>query len=318
VAATLLCITPSPAIDRTAHVERIVHGDVLRPLDLVALPGGKGVNAARAAARLGGSVMTTGIAGGHAGRWIVEALASEGLDPHFSTAAAESRTTYVTVDRAGASVIVYERPSPVSDAEFAAFLRLLEEELLPRCARAIVAGSIPSGVGTGGYAAIVEACHRARRPVLVDASGAGLLATLDTRPDIVKIGRVEAVEAGLVGPEDSALRAAIVLVARGAGLAIVTDGHREVVAADVERAWRAAVPPVEVINPVGSGDAFNAGVSLALLEGAPIEAAVARGVAAGTANVLALAAGMLDASVVRQLERDITVQAVEKEQTWTG
>jgi hypothetical protein len=74
----LLCITPSPAIDRTAHVGRIVHGEILRPIELVALPGGKGVNAARAAARLGGRVMTTGIAGGHAGRWIVDALAAEG------------------------------------------------------------------------------------------------------------------------------------------------------------------------------------------------------------------------------------------------
>ncbi len=76
----LLCITPAPAIDRTAHVERIERDRVLRPLELVALPGGKGVNAARAAVRLGGRVITTGIAGGHAGRWIVEALAAEGLD----------------------------------------------------------------------------------------------------------------------------------------------------------------------------------------------------------------------------------------------
>ena len=106
----LLCITPSPAIDRTAHVGRIVHGEILRPIELVALPGGKGVNAARAAARLGGRVMTTGIAGGHAGRWIVESLAAEGLDPHWAPAEAESRTTYVTVDHAGTSVIVYERP----------------------------------------------------------------------------------------------------------------------------------------------------------------------------------------------------------------
>jgi hypothetical protein len=36
----LLCITPSPAIDRTAHVERIVPDEVLRPVELVALAGG--------------------------------------------------------------------------------------------------------------------------------------------------------------------------------------------------------------------------------------------------------------------------------------
>ena len=88
----LLCITPAPAIDRTARVARIVHDEVLRPTELHALPGGKGVNAARAAVALGGRVITTGIAGGHSGRWIVESLSAEGLEPHWSFARTESRS----------------------------------------------------------------------------------------------------------------------------------------------------------------------------------------------------------------------------------
>jgi tagatose 6-phosphate kinase len=318
-ASTLLCITPSPAIDRTAHVERIVRDDVLRPLELVALPGGKGVNAARAAARLGGSVTTTGIAGGHAGRWIVETLAAEGLDPHFATAAAESRTTYVIVDRTGDSVIVYERPAPTTEAEFDAFLRLLADELLPRCARAIVAGSIPSGIDVAGHAAIVETCRHAGRPLLVDASGAGLHAVLEARPDVVKIGLVEAIDAGIATSGSTAARAAAALVAQGARMAVVTDGPREVAGSDGAHAWRVAVPKLEVVNPVGSGDAFNAGLSLALMEGHPIERALVRGVAAGSANALALSGGMLDPSVARRLEGDIPVETTEVEEgAWSG
>lgn len=305
--AALLCITPSPAIDRTAHVMRISPGEVLRPIDLVALPGGKGVNAARAAARLGGRVMTTGIAGGHAGRWIVEALAEEGLEPHWSYARAESRTTYVTVDRTGESIIVYEQPSPATEEEFAAFLRLLREGLLPRCGRAIVAGSIPAGIDARGHAAIVDVCREAGRPLLVDASGAGLLAALESRPDIVKVGRVEVAETGLASPGVASIECAIALLDRGAQLAVVTDGAREVVAADAERTWRVEVPPLAVVNAVGSGDSFNAAFSLALMDGAPIGTALARGVAAGSANALALSAGDLDPEVARRLERDVRV-----------
>jgi 1-phosphofructokinase family hexose kinase len=303
----LLCITPAPAIDRTAHVEHISHGKVLRPLELVALPGGKGVNAARAAARLGGRVMTSGIAGGHAGRWIEEALGAEGLDPRWAYAQAESRTTYVTVDRSGDAVIVYEHPSVATDAEFAAFLELLEDELLPQCGRAIVAGSIPAGIDARGHAAIVEVCRRAGRPLLVDASGAGLVAALQAGPDVVKIGRIEAIEAGLVDAEATTPRVAIALVEQGALLAVVTDGAREVAAADAERTWRVDVPRIEAVNAVGSGDSFNAAFSLALLDGASIEVALRRGVAAGTANALALGAGMLDLGVARRLEPGITV-----------
>jgi 1-phosphofructokinase family hexose kinase len=305
----LLFITPSPAIDRTAHVERLVQDVILRPTRLVASPGGKGVNAARAALRLGGHVTTTGLAGGHAGRWIVEELAAERMDPRFAPAAAESRTTYVVVDPTGASVIVYERAAPVRPDEWAAFLRLLEEQLLPACGRAVVAGSLPGGIAPESYADIVVTCRRADRPLLVDASGAGLLAALSAGPDVVKIGLTEAHEAGLVSEMTTALDAASMLVERGARLAVVTDGSREVAAADHERAWRATVPRVEAVNAVGSGDSFNAAFSLALLEGEPVETALRRGVAAGSANALALSAGMPDAAVARQLEAQVTVTA---------
>jgi 1-phosphofructokinase family hexose kinase len=312
---TLLCITPALAIDRTAHVERIIHGEVLRPVETVALAGGKGVNAARAAASLGGRVVTTGIAGGHAGRWIVEELAAEGLEPRFASARAESRTTYVVVDDEGASVIVYERPSPVTEAEFDEFVHLLTDELLPRCGRAIVAGSLPGGISPESHGAIVQACRHAGRPLLVDATGAGLVAALAARPDVVKIGRVEAVEAGIISAEASSLEAAVGLVERGAQLGVVTDGAREVLAVDASSAWRVTVPAIEVVNPVGSGDAFNAGFSLALLDGESLEVALARGVAAGSANALELSAGRPDPAVARQLERDIRVESIDRKET---
>ena len=75
-----------------------------------------------------------------------------------------------------------------------------------------------------------------------------------------------------------------------------------------ERSWHVDVPRVEAVNAVGSGDSFNAG----LLAGArwralPIDTALRRGVAAGSANALALGAGMLDAAVARRLEPGITV-----------
>jgi 1-phosphofructokinase family hexose kinase len=288
-------------------VGRIVHGEILRPIELVALPGGKGVNAARAAARLGGRVITSGIAGGHAGRWIEEALAAEGLEPRWAPAAAESRTTYVTVDASGASVIVYERPSTASDEEFAAFLRLLEEELLPESGRAIVAGSVPAGIEAYGHAAIVEACRRAGVPLLVDASGQGLLVALGAQPDVVKVGREEVVQAGLVEQAAESRAAATALVERGAALAVVTDGAQPVIAADADRLWTVNVPRVQAVNAVGSGDSFNAAFSLALMAGATLETALVRGVAAGAANALALGAAMLDRRDAERLEQEVTV-----------
>ncbi|MEX1295799.1 MAG: PfkB family carbohydrate kinase [Candidatus Limnocylindrales bacterium] len=308
----LLCITPAPAIDRTAHVERLAHDEVLRPLEMFVLPGGKGVNAARAAVALGGRAVTTGIAGGHAGRWIVEALSAEGLEPHWSFARAEARTAYVTVDAGGESVLVYERATPATPDEYDAFLRLLEERLLPACARAVVAGSIPSGLPARRHGEIVEAARRARVPLLVDVSGPGLVAALEAGPDIVKIGRVEAVESQIVGDEASAVEAAVALVDRGARLAVVTDGGEEVAAADADTIWRLSVPAIEALNPVGSGDSFNAALSLALMDGADLPTALTRGVAAGSANALTKSAASLDPLMVAALEDDVVVTSTPR------
>jgi tagatose 6-phosphate kinase len=308
----LLCITPAPAIDRTARVERIVHDQVLRPLELFALPGGKGVNAARAAVALGGRVITTGIAGGHTGRWIVESLSAEGLEPHWSFAKAEARTAYVTIDGDGDSILVYERPTPATDDEFESFLSLLEDRLLPACGMAVVAGSIPAGIESRGHAAIVETCRRAGRPLLVDASGSGLVAALAAQPDIVKIGRVEAIEAGVVAKDASAIDTATALVDRGARLAVVTDGADEVAAADASTEWRLSVPRVEAVNPVGSGDSFNAAMSLALLDGAGTGMALIKGVAAGSANALTFSAASLDPLVAAALEEDVQITTTSR------
>lgn len=308
----LLCITPAPAIDRTAHVERIATDEVLRPREMFVLPGGKGVNAARAAVALGGRAVTTGIAGGHAGRWIVEALSAEGLEPHWSFAKAEARTAYVTVDETGTSVLVYERATPATPDEYDAFLRLLEERLLPACARAVVAGSIPSGLPPSRHGEIVEAAHRAEVPLLVDVTGPGLIAALDAGPDIVKIGRIEAVESDVVDEDASAEDAAVALVERGAALAVVTDGAEEVAAADATTTWRVSVPRVEALNPVGSGDSFNAALSLSLMDGADLPTALARGVAAGSANALTKSAASLDPRTVAALEENVAVSATSR------
>jgi tagatose 6-phosphate kinase len=307
----LLCITPSPAIDRTAHVSRLVLAEVLRPTLVSVLPGGKGVNAARAARRLGARVITTGIAGGHAGRWLVEELEREGLEPHFTEAAAESRTTYVTVDDVGASVIVYERPTVATAEELEVFLSRLAAELLPLADRAIVAGSLPAGVSPSAYGRMIGAARSAGVPLLVDVSGDGLRAALEAAPDLVKVGLDEVIEAGVADGEASAATAAQSLVGGGAQVAVVTDGPRQAAAFDGDRILEIDVPSVAAINAVGSGDAVNAGLSLALARGESLEAALTLGIAAGSANAATFSGGDVDRALVDALRRQVTVRARE-------
>ena len=63
----LLFVVANPSIDRLYKLDRLEVGQIHRPLSMVAVPGGKGLNAARAAAALGGSVTAVGIVAKRAG-----------------------------------------------------------------------------------------------------------------------------------------------------------------------------------------------------------------------------------------------------------
>ena len=56
-------VTLNPAIDRTVWVEALVPGTTIRTADTRATFGGKGINVARGAARIGAPVIALGLAG---------------------------------------------------------------------------------------------------------------------------------------------------------------------------------------------------------------------------------------------------------------
>ena len=82
----IVCVAANPSIDRLFEVDRVELGTIHRPDAFVMVPGGKGLNVARAAASLGADVLAVGILAGHAGRWLEEALAAEGVPSAFAWA----------------------------------------------------------------------------------------------------------------------------------------------------------------------------------------------------------------------------------------
>ena len=87
----IVCVAANPSIDKLFEVERLVVGGIHRPLGFVQTAGGKGLNAARAAHRLGGHVRAVAILRGHAGRWLEETLQAEGIGGAFVWTHGENR-----------------------------------------------------------------------------------------------------------------------------------------------------------------------------------------------------------------------------------
>ena len=164
---------------------------------------------------------------------------------------------------------------------FDALVRLVRDELLPAASRVAIAGSLPTGADAATVTRLVEACQEAGRPCLVDTSGAALLAALAARPAIVKVSLDEAREAGVVGHGADRDEAARALAAGGAVVAVVTDGAQGAAASDGRSHWQVGAAPVAAVSTVGSGDAFSAGLLVALEAGRSTGRGAGMGVGGG-------------------------------------
>jgi 1-phosphofructokinase family hexose kinase len=291
----IVTFTPNPAIDRTVLVEQLEFDTPLRPLTVAELAGGKGINAARAVRALGGLTRCHGAVAGRAGRWMLDALAVEGLDQRFvvdEDAAWQTRTTTVIADETHA-VLVYDRGDPIPDSALRRAVVACSEDLTPST-WLVVSGSLPGGDHAAAVAQLLADARERNTPVLVDSSGDGLRLALDRRVDLVKVSSEEAAE--VTGHDDPTIAARGLL--DGCSRAVVTRGERGAIAATEDgEVLEVQSPAVDARHPAGSGDAFAGALALALTRSMVWPVALRFAAAAGAANTTALGAGALDPAV---------------------
>ena len=307
----LVFVTANSSIDRLYEVERLTDGLIHRPTSVVARPGGKGLNAARAAVALGARVTAVGIVAGRAGDWIVEQLAEIGIDARMAHSTGETRTCVSILDRSTGSLTeLYEPGERIEPGAWAVLESLVTQELDRDDVGALTfSGSLPPGAPIDGYARIARIATRRSIPVLADAYGSALAELLPEHPAVVKVNAAEATEAtGLpVSDPASAAAAARVLRARGASGVVVTLGVAGAVVVTATASTRLVPPDVRGSYPVGSGDAFLAGLAVGLTEGGTLVEAARLGMAAAIANALLPGAGELDPASADQLVQGVVL-----------
>jgi 1-phosphofructokinase family hexose kinase len=269
----ILCVAANPSVDRVARVEDLRAGEIHRPIDVTVVPGGKGLNAARAAAVLGGDVTAAALLAGHAGRFVADRMERDGVRLEAVWAReGETRTSYTVAPEDGGPLTeFYEHGDGVAAdvwADFAAFVR----RLAVSADWLTISGSLPAGAPGDGYVGLVGVARTA-----FDSAEAGI----EGRPALVKVNQHEA--ARLTGVDDPAA-AARILAESSAGSAVVTLGAEGAVAVDRSGAGWTATLDARGAYPVGSGDCFLAGMVVALDRGEPFDGALRLAMGAAAAN----------------------------------
>jgi 1-phosphofructokinase family hexose kinase len=307
----IVCVAGNPAIDKLFEVDALRSGEIHRPEAFVPLPGGKGIHVAQVATALGADAIATGILGGHHGRWLSETLAGEGVRGVFAWAAAgETRSCLTVADRATQGLTeFYEHGIRATGEDWAGLAGIVDELLAEGPRWLALAGSVPAAEELPGYAELVARARRARVRSAIDSRGPDLVRALESGPDVVKINAAEACELlempGLDGIAHAREAADTVRSrAGGAGHAVViTLGERGMVLVDPGgEAWHGAAA-AHGDYPVGSGDAFLAGLLTALTADPAIAwpEAARLGLGAAAANAEVPGAARLDPTRAREL-----------------
>jgi 1-phosphofructokinase family hexose kinase len=312
----IITVTLNTAIDKTLEVPSFLLGRRHRSVDQTTMPGGKGVNVARAIKSLGRPVIATGFAGGATGTRIVEALTAESILCDFVRIREESRTNTAVLDpTTGVQTEINERGPAVSERE----LELFRDKLLYLAQGAVLcvfAGSLPRGVDPDVYAGLIRELRKLGVTTVIDTDGEPLRQAVRAEPTVVSPNVNEAEE--LVGHEfndDEDRTSAVAEIAQlGPREAIITvpDGCFAHVATEAgPRLYRVAVTAQEVRSGIGSGDAFLAGYVATRYTGGTPEECLRFGVACGAESTQHFGAGIIDPSRVDRLLGEVEAERLE-------
>ncbi len=312
----IITVTLNAALDKTLEVPNFTLGRRHRSVDQTTMPGGKGVNVARALRTLGQPVIATGLAGGATGTRIVEGLNDEAILGSFVRTREESRTNTAVLDpTTGVHTEINERGPSVSAHE----LELFREKLLYLAKGAsivVFAGSLPRGIEPDVYASLIREVKKLGAKTLVDSDGEPLRQAVRAEPDLISPNELEAEE--LVGYEFNGaadrIQALIEMAHLGAGEVLMTvpDGCYALVLEDAGQAlYRIRVEEQEPRSVIGSGDAFLAGYLAARYSGrSPLEC-LRFGVACGAESTQHFGAGLIDPPRVERLLAEVESERLE-------
>jgi tagatose 6-phosphate kinase len=237
-------------------------------------------------------------------------LAVRGVEVDFIEVQARTRQCISVVDEGENSVTeLVEESQAVAGLDYES-LKAVIQKWLPGSEAVVMSGSLTPGGPADFYRAGVALSNKAGVLSIVDAQGAPLIEALTAKPTLVKPNRQElatTVQRDL-GNESEVIQAMQEVRNRGAGAVVVTAGKKAALAMDDTALWRISSPAINAVNPIGSGDAFTAGLVWKLTQSQQLGEACRWAAAAGAANALSAMPGDLEKREVERLLDEVKVE----------
>ena len=270
----VITVVGSFAVGMTLRTQRMpVFGETIVGSDFDMGPGGKGSNQAVGVARLGAEAHLAGIIGDdRLGEIAIDLYDREGVGASFLQRTTEMATGvgFIILNHEGENGIILDMGA--NELMDSAFVDQVEAQI----ARSDVVMSVLEIPVAAAARAMELGAKHSVRTILNPAPATALDANVLRNVDYLTPNETELRILLGLAPDDPAdtVELARRLRARGVGNLIVTMGEKGALILTEDGMETVDGVPVEVVDTTGAGDAFNAGLAVALAEGKSLSAAV--------------------------------------------
>lgn len=302
----ILTVTPNPCLDRTLFVKEHKGDGRIEVERVQEIAGGKGSNVCRVLRELGSKAVHLLFLGGYVGERVLALLEKDGVESVPVWTEAPTRVVTTVVDREWRQIVYFEPPPVIQENEEAMFLARFQE-LGEKATMVLLCGSIPPSLPYF-YEKILAWIQS--KLVIIDGRGK-TLRTLSRYPFGLKMNREEAefTWGKPLQSEDDWQQFFSFFFDRGVEIFLLTLGQKGALLGTPQKFYGAIAPQVEVINPVGSGDAFLAAFAHVFYNTSSLEDALRWAVAAGACNAMVWEAGKGDITWI--VEHQKTIKLLE-------
>lgn len=307
----ILTVTLNPSVDISYKLDQFKLDIVNRVSDVSKTAGGKGLNVTRVLHQLGEEVVATGFLGGSLGNFIRVKINDLGVNDHFVESAGDTRNC-IAVIHDGHQTEILEGGPEITMKEATIFLKQFTSSL-QEVDVVTISGSLPKGLGPNFYSELLKIAARKNKPVLLDTSGESLRLSLlgKYKPFLIKPNLEELTDLfeWEINDEYQIVEALHDPLFEDVSWVIVTLGVDGALIKNDHEIFRARIPKVNAINPVGSGDSVIAGFAAGISRKLVKEDLIKFGLTMGVLNAMEEETGSIN---TEKLDWCISQMSVER------
>lgn len=310
----ILTVTLNPSVDINYKLEHFKIDSVNRVKEISKTAGGKGLNVSRVLRQLNQEVVATGFLGGSLGNFIREEIRKIDIGDLFVHSQDATRNCIAVIHDKRKQTEILESGPTIKPSEAKTFLKQFQKAL-QQVKLVTISGSLPQGLDKDFYNDLLRIANENNIPVLLDTGGSLLKRALkyEHKPFLIKPNKAEM--ADLIGHdfvnEKQLIEALKNPLFADIEWVVVTLGSEGGMIKYKNDIYRASIPKIKLVNPVGSGDSVVAGFAYGLIQNlAPLKL-IKHGLSMGVLNAMEEKTGYINPDKVEWCAEQIEVKKCE-------